>query len=88
MKENYLDLDVYIHFKSKNCQDVSQENGFPLYLLSIFREAFDPQVHRHNSAWDLCEGIWEQNGDFWAPSHKELSTLSEQASALKSTGIK
>lgn len=57
MKENYLDLDVYIHFKSKNCQDVSQENSFPLYLLSNFREVLDPQVHRHNSAWDLCEGI-------------------------------
>lgn len=37
MKENYLDLDVYIHFKSKNCQDVSQENGFPLHLLFNFR---------------------------------------------------
>lgn len=61
MKENYLNLDVYIHFKSKNCQDVSHENGFPLYLL---REAFDPQVHRHNSAWDLCEGTREQNRDF------------------------
>lgn len=66
MKENYLDLDVYIHFKSKNCQDVTQENGFPLYLLSNFREAFDPQVHRHNS----CLGF------VWRHLRAELGSLS------------